>query len=124
MMQDINFNRSIKDALAFEENFFRSQPVFFSETFFTFLNYHLFSNIYEVLTLFVGISWSFSLLRGSSVSQETESGLYCKRPLSFSLKPNDYYCYEIKFFLLASPARLCPSFLHLFSKIFVILLNF
>ncbi|KAG1330908.1 dynamin-related protein 3A [Cocos nucifera] len=26
--QDINFNRSIKDALAFEENFFRSQPVY------------------------------------------------------------------------------------------------
>ncbi|XP_072969739.1 dynamin-related protein 3A-like [Typha angustifolia] len=26
--QDINFNRSIKDALAFEENFFRNQPVY------------------------------------------------------------------------------------------------
>lgn len=26
-MQDINMNRSIKDALAYEESFFRNQPV-------------------------------------------------------------------------------------------------
>lgn len=27
VIQDINMNRSIKDALAYEENFFRNQPV-------------------------------------------------------------------------------------------------
>ncbi|RWW32434.1 hypothetical protein BHE74_00028899, partial [Ensete ventricosum] len=78
-MQDINLNRSIKDALAFEENFFRKQPVCYirGQHLICTISYS-FKKYNDSLCWFAGISWSFSLLWGSSISQETESGKWLK----------------------------------------------
>lgn len=74
-MQDINLNRSIKDALAFEENFFRKQPVCYVRGQYLICTIcYSFQKYNGTFWWFAGISWSFSLLWGSSVSQETESG--------------------------------------------------
>jgi hypothetical protein len=73
-MQDINSDLSIKDALAREEKFFRTQPVCRSKLLFLFFSVFLFHNN-GIPFLPLGISWSCSVLWDTTVSKEAESGM-------------------------------------------------
>jgi len=74
-MQDINSDLSIKDALAREEKFFRTQPVCRSKLLFLlFFSIFLFHNN-GISFLPLGISWSCSVLWDTTVSKEAKPGM-------------------------------------------------
>ena len=78
MMQDINSDLSIKDALAREEKFFRTQPVCCSRVCFLLFGFSvtiLFSILMEFVCPFLGISWSYSVLRNTAISKEAKPGM-------------------------------------------------
>jgi hypothetical protein len=76
MMQDINSDLSIKDALAREEKFFRTQPVCCSRVcYFFFVFTFPFSILTEFVCPFLGISWSYSVLWNTAISKEAKPGM-------------------------------------------------
>lgn len=75
-MQDINSDLSIKDALAREDKFFRTQPVCRSKLLFLFFPHvFLFHKNGICFLPILGISWSCSVLWDTTISKEAKSGM-------------------------------------------------